>query len=97
MNYVELIQSVANETDMSKASIKRVFEAQRGVIENVLKKPKEGIDGVALPGIGKFQVVKRSARNGVNPYTGDKLKIKAKRIPVCKMSSTLKKIVSKKK
>lgn len=97
MNYLELIESVSEQTEMTKADVKRVFEAQRETIQSYLKKAPENDEGVSLPGIGKFKVVKRAARNGINPATGESIKIKAKRAPVFKASTQLKDIVAKKK
>ena len=34
-----------------------------------------------ITGFGKFSVVKRAARNGVNPRTGERVKIKASKAP----------------
>lgn len=97
MNYLELIESVADITELTKADVKRVFEAQREVIQGHLKKANENDTGISLPGIGKIKVKKRAARKGVNPFTGEKIKIKAKRVPSFSAASTLKDLVSKKK
>jgi len=45
-------------------------------IEKCLKKG----DDLSIPGFGKFSVNKRAARMGVNPATGEKIKIKAKKV-----------------
>ena len=37
-------------------------------------------NGVALVGFGTFKVVKRKARTGINPQTGEKMRIKAKNV-----------------
>lgn len=97
MNYLELIESVSDITELTKADVKRVFEAQRVVIQDHLKSAPETDNGISLPGIGKIKVKKRAARKGVNPYTGEKIKIKAKRVPTFSAASTLKDLVSRRR
>ena len=46
-------------------------------ITNTLKKGEE----VGITGFGTFKVVKRAARMGVNPKTGEKIQIKAANKP----------------
>ena len=48
---------------------------------------------VSLNGFGKFTVVKKKARTGLNPATGEKIKIKATKAPKFKASKTLKDLV----
>jgi DNA-binding protein HU-beta len=52
---------------------------------------KEG--GFTLPSFGTFRVVKTKARPGLNPRTGEKVKIKAGKTIRFKASPTLKKAV----
>lgn len=41
---------------------------------------KEAKNGFTLPGIGKLVLVKRKARKGRNPQTGEEIKIPAKKV-----------------
>ena len=41
---------------------------------------KEGKKGITLPAIGKVKLIKRPARTGRNPATGETIKIKAKTV-----------------
>jgi len=50
-------------------------------------------DKVALTGFGTFSVSKRAARMGVNPRTGEKIKIKATTVPKFKAGKSLKEAV----
>jgi DNA-binding protein HU-beta len=50
------------------------------LMEVIKKTVKKGED-VSLIGFGTFSKVKRAARMGVNPATGEKIKIKAKNLP----------------
>ena len=48
---------------------------------------QEGKKGITLPAIGKVKLIKRPARTGRNPATGETIKIKAKtvvKIVACK-------------
>jgi DNA-binding protein HU-beta len=69
MNKVKLIESVQKELGSTKADAERAVNA---VIEGI-KKSKL----MQLVGFGSFKVVNRKARLGVNPKTGERIKIKA--------------------
>ncbi len=75
MNKVELVESVQKALggDISKAQAERVVAATIDGIKAGLKKTKV----VQLVGFGTFKVATRKARTGVNPKTGEKIKIKA--------------------
>jgi DNA-binding protein HU-beta len=75
MNKAELVESVQKSLgkDASKAHAERAVEAVIDGIKASLKKGK----AVQLVGFGTFKVVQRKARTGVNPKTGEKIKIKA--------------------
>ena len=75
MNKAELVASVAKALgkDTSKASAEKAVAATIDSIAAALKKGQS----VQLIGFGTFKVVARKARIGVNPKTGEKIKIKA--------------------
>lgn len=75
MNKSELVESVqkALGRDTSKAQAERSVESVIDGIKMGLKKGK----AVQLVGFGTFKVVSRKARIGINPKTGEKIKIKA--------------------
>ncbi|MDP8220753.1 MAG: HU family DNA-binding protein, partial [Candidatus Stygibacter frigidus] len=50
-------------------------------------------DKVSLVGFGTFKVAERKARTGVNPSTGKKIKIPARKVPVFKPGKKLKESV----
>ena len=58
------------------------------LVEIAIKGAKqEGKKGITLPAIGKVKLIKRPARTGRNPATGETIKIKAKtvvKIVACK-------------
>ncbi|MFT5425420.1 MAG: DNA-binding protein HU-beta [Gammaproteobacteria bacterium] len=86
MNKAELIESIANAADLSKASAGRALDA---AIESITKALKKG-DTVTLVGFGTFSVRKRAARMGRNPRTGEEIKIKASKVPGFKPGKALK-------
>lgn len=71
---VELIQKNLGK-GTSKAAAERCLNAVLGAIETGVRKNKV----LQLIGFGTFKIVNRKARNGVNPKTGQKIKIKASR------------------
>jgi nucleoid DNA-binding protein len=73
MNKAELVEAVAKKTDLSKAEVDRTLKLILETIKKGVK--KEGT--VQLIGFGTFNMVKRKARMGRNPQTGEELKIKA--------------------
>ncbi|MFZ2988253.1 HU family DNA-binding protein [Ideonella sp.] len=77
MNKAELIEHIALQADISKASATRALEA---MIEGVKASLKKG-DSVSVVGFGTFAVTKRAARTGRNPRTGNEIKIKAAKVP----------------
>jgi nucleoid DNA-binding protein len=85
MNKKTIIENIAKELDITKVKAQRAYEL---VFENIEKGVKK--DKVTIPGFGTFRTVKRAARNGVNPATGEKIKIKASKSVAFKPSATLK-------
>lgn len=77
MNKSELVEVVAQEAAISKAAAEKALAA---VLGTVVKTVSKG-DSVTLVGFGTFKSSKRAARTGVNPKTGEKLKIAATTVP----------------
>ena len=76
MNKGDLINEVAKVVNTKKEAQSAV-ECVLSSITNALKKGED----VNLTGFGSFKVVKRKARKGRNPYTGEEIKIKATKAP----------------
>lgn len=93
MNKTQLIEAVAADSGLSKADSTRAIES---LLDTVTKTLKKG-DEVSITGFGKFSVVKRAARAGVNPRTGEKVKIKASKAPKFSAGASLKQAISPKK
>jgi len=93
MNKTQLIDAVAKDSGLSKVDSSRAIES---LLDTVTKTLKKG-DEVGITGFGKFSVVKRAARQGVNPRTGERVKIKASKAPKFTAGAGLKQAVSPKK
>jgi len=93
MNKTELVEAIHKDIGLSKADSARAIDSFLGTVTNTLKKGEE----VVLTGFGKFSVVKRAARQGVNPQTGEPVKIKASQAPKFSAGATLKQAVHPKK
>ncbi|MFW6014499.1 MAG: HU family DNA-binding protein [Candidatus Nanoarchaeia archaeon] len=85
MNKAELVDSVAKEAKLTKADAERAINATLSAVVKGAKK-----DPVQLVGFGTFKMVKSKARTGVNPQTGEKIKIPAKKSLKFKVSKNLK-------
>jgi len=92
MNKSELVLEVQKSlgADASKAEAERAVEAVLESIKKGVKKDK----AVALIGFGTFSVQKRAARMGVNPKTGEQMKIKASKSVKFKAGAQLKAVAS---
>ena len=85
MNRTELAAVVAEKTGMTKVDAKKAVDAALEAIEEALV----ANDTVALLGFGTFSVVERAERQGVNPSTGAKITIAAKKSVKFKAGSAL--------
>ena len=90
MNKSELIQAVADAASISKSTAGKAVDA---VIDNI-KKSLADNDPVTLIGFGTFSVRERAARTGRNPRTGERLEIKAAKVPIFKAGKALKDAVN---
>lgn len=86
MNKTDLIDFIADEADLSKASANRALDA---VIDGITKTMKQN-GTVTIVGFGTFAVGQRAARTGRNPQTGASIDIKAARVPKFRPGKALK-------
>ncbi|TAL18725.1 HU family DNA-binding protein [bacterium] len=86
MTKAELINAMAEKTDVSKAAAKRFLDSFTETVTDTLK----GGDKVALVGFGTFSVSERKARKGRNPQTGKEMVIKGTKAPKFKAGKALK-------
>lgn len=93
MNKAELIEALAVKTELSKAAAGRTLDALVEIITAAVAKK----DDVQLIGFGTFKAAKRAARTGINPRTGEALKIAATTVPKFTPGAAFKAAVAKKK
>ncbi len=86
VNKTQLVESIAANADISKASAGRALDA---FIEAVSGTLQSG-DQVALVGFGTFSVRTRAARTGLNPKTGEEIQIAEAKVPSFKAGKALK-------
>lgn len=78
MNKGELIDSIAEQTGMTKKQADATITAALEVITEAVSKGEK----VTLVGFGSFEPRERKAREGRNPKTGETMKIPAATVPV---------------
>ncbi len=90
MNKNDLIASVADAADISKADAGKAVDAVFDAISGALA---SGGD-VRLVGFGTFSVAQRAATKGRNPRTGEEIDIPASKQPKFKAGKGLKDAVN---
>ena len=91
MTKTELVDVIAGKAKIPKSASLAAVDALTEAITGALKKG----DKVTLVGFGTFDVIKRAAREGINPQTRQKIKIKASKAPRFKAGKLLKDTVNK--
>jgi DNA-binding protein HU-beta len=89
MNKAKLIDQMAKVSKLPKAACKKALESFIKTVGQTLK----GGKSVALTGFGTFSVMKRKSRVGINPATGKKMQIPAKKVAKFKPGKALREIV----
>ena len=73
----EILAQISKDTGLSRKQVSEVFDS----LHNGIKKSLRANGLFTLPGLLKLKVVKKAAtkaREGVNPFTGEKMTFKAK-------------------
>ena len=73
----EIVAQICKDSELSRKQVAAVFESLNGII----KKSLRGGGLFTLPGLLKLKVVKKpatKAREGINPFTKEKMVFKAK-------------------
>jgi nucleoid DNA-binding protein len=79
MTKSEFLNALADPTGLSRKQVAQVFEELGNLIGRQLSKKGPGM--VTIPGLMKVKVVRKPAtkeREGINPFTKEKIIIKAK-------------------
>jgi DNA-binding protein HU-beta len=77
MNKADLVSIVAERTEQTKTDVAQIVDA---LVDTIVDSVVDG-KKVSILGFGSFEPRDRSARQGLNPKTGEKIKIDAKRVP----------------
>jgi len=77
VNKSELVEQIAQRSGLSKDQAGEALGATIAAIEDSLAAGEE----IAITGFGKFSIAHRSAREGVNPATGERIQIAASKAP----------------
>lgn len=88
MNKADLIEAVAKNA-CSKKEAQTAVEMVFDTIKGSLKKR----DDVAISGFGTFKIKQTKARMGINPKTGEKIHISAKKKVAFRAAKDLKELV----
>lgn len=90
MNKAELLEALVKKTDLPTRDVKAVVDALFHASEGVIAKTIRKGDKVVIAGFGSFERRARGARTARNPQTGDKIKVKARKVPAFKAGASLK-------
>jgi DNA-binding protein HU-beta len=91
MTKAELIEKMAMDAGISKVAAGAALDSFVDGVTSALKK-KEG--KVTLVGFGTFLKVRRKARKGRNPQTGEEIRLAARRVLTFKPSLVLKNLLN---
>ena len=86
----ELVQSIAEDTGLSKADAERALTA---IVDTITSNVSSG-QKIQIPGLGTFEPRERSAREGRNPQTGETIQIAATTAPGFKAATAFKNAVA---
>ncbi|MDE5415363.1 MULTISPECIES: HU family DNA-binding protein [Alkalihalobacterium] len=86
MNKTELINAVAEHSELTKKDVSTCVNSLFEVISDTLAKG----ESIQIIGFGNFEVRERAARKGRNPQTGEEIEIAASKTPAFKAGKQLK-------
>jgi len=89
LSKADLVGKIAADAGVTKDQAGKALNSFLGAVEDALKKGEK----LTLVGFGTFYVAERGARMGVNPATGEKIKIAASKAPKFKAGKALKDLV----
>ena len=89
MTKSQIVNALADVNEMSKKDVVSFLDNLIALAYKEVKKSGEFL----VPGIGKMVKAKRKARNGVNPATGEKIKIPVKTVVKFRLSKSAKEAV----
>lgn len=91
MKKSEIIDALAETTGLTKSDCEKVYNATFDLFKGELAKGEK----ISVAGFGTFKISERSAREGRNPSTGEKIQISASKSVSFKAGTELKNVVNK--
>ena len=92
MNKPDLINAIANKSDLEKNTVEKLLQAFESVVIETLRSKED----VTLTGFGTFSAKTRHARMGVNPRNpSERIQIPEVVVPKFKAGKTLKDALKK--
>ena len=85
LNKVDIVDSIYEKTSIQKKECARIVESLFEIIKSEFAKGND----VNISGFGKWSVLKKKARKGRNPKTGEALIIAARKVVTFKSSPVL--------
>lgn len=89
MTKSQLLTALTEKSGLAKKDIKNFLDVLTDMAYKEVKKNGEFV----LPGFGKMVKVKRKARTGINPATGEKIQIPAKTVVKFRLAKAAKEAV----
>jgi DNA-binding protein HU-beta len=89
----QIVSHFAEKFELSKKGSAAILDEVAGLAVSETKKT----GSFTLPGIGKLVLVKRKARMGRNPATGEAMKIPAKTVVKMRIAKAVKEAIAPKK
>lgn len=86
MSKENLVEILAEKYQFSK---KQALEVINFIFDSIVSALKKG-EEVKIAGFGTFRVKERKARTAINPKTGEKVEVPAKKVPKFTPSKNLK-------
>lgn len=86
MNKNELVRAIANKAGITIKDASVALDAVIGAITDGLTEGEK----IQISGFGTFEIKEKSAREGINPKTQEKIKISASKIPTFKFGKAYK-------
>ena len=87
----DIVEAVAQEIGFSKMQSVGLVET----LLEVIKKTLESGEDVLISGFGKFQVRAKRERKGRNPYTGDDMMLRPRRVVIFHCSGNLREKINR--
>ncbi len=95
MNKSELVDELAQRSDLSKKDARTVVDTLFDPKDGILAKAMRKGDRVNITGFGTFEVRQRAERMARNPRTGQQMRVPASKAPAFRAGKGLKEGVSR--